>query len=166
MDISEYEYFDDSELPLLILGFYRQVAQPLPVELNPEAPWVKIAHQTAGLGCCQKYLDGIILPLRPEVQESVENLCQYFVCSEMGFLYSTPTMKEALEYREILNKTLGVDCDYAYTELQEGFYPVDCTENHIARLTPKKIIYTDLLLQPAPWVLPPWMLVILGRNGD
>lgn len=166
MDISEYNYFNDSELPKLVLGFSRQIGQPLAVELNPEAPWIKIAHQTAGHGCCQKYLDGIILPLRPEVQESVENLCQHFVCSEIGFLYETPSMKETLEYRGILNKTLGVDCDYSYVDLQEGFYPVDCTEDHIARLTPEKIVYNDLLLQPAPWVLPPWKLVILGRNSD
>ena len=173
----EFRYLDydyGMRLPRLVLA----CSDPsLPI-LEGERSWLKIAHQTAGFACNQHHLLGTVLDPRVKVGEAMCVLDKKWEGSCVG-MYGA-TLDQVLAYREDLGEIFkaGLDCNFAFQELEEGFYPIDLTPQVLKRLAydqlPKhldELVDWDSMpgnpsLNKVFGSLNRWGLYILGNNCD
>lgn len=172
-----YRYLEEEQLPLLVLA-HEHHRSPRGHEvrlqqLHDPAGWQLASHQTAGIGCHQHHL--LLRPLQPKsvgVLRAMLTLTQRWYDSQAG-IGGPPPLAEALRYRADLAELLGVDCNSSYHRLEEGFYPIDLTAEHLAALTdePLPARLDDLVewaspLDRACGMLGRWQLLLLGSNSD
>lgn len=160
----EFEYCEESELPLLVLAL-RDVET-----MKSGRVWKKIAHQTAGIGCHQQYIWGTVLPMHDKARVAAFELARHYDESCLG-LMGRPALDKVIEYRDRLRTAFGVDCGNCYEELEEGFYPIDCTPENLARLTPEILPENlDELIEITGAnrfpIFRNWRLFILAENSD
>lgn len=164
IDISEYKYFEDEELPVLVLASKEKY------DFYKRRVWKKIAHQTAGYLCHQHYLIGTVLNPKPDVAKKIKDISDYWLDS--NDLFSVPSLDTIITYRKQLRRKLGVDCNGCYSDFEEGIYPIDCTPENVRKLC------SDNLLKDfdsyVKWkkhekfmgCMNRWKLYILGENSD
>jgi hypothetical protein len=180
----DYDYFGwpkKDDLPRIILGI---IPPDRAFEESPrylwkepkfkDRTWLKIAHQTAGLSCNQKFIIGTILtPKSPEILRSINLLCDKWLDSNMGCWGLS--LKEANEYENDLWRLFGanVGCNSSWKDLEEAWYPIDCTKNALNTLTSDTLPdnLDDLILWENGWeramgCVNRWSIRVLGLNGD
>lgn len=159
-------YIQDGCTPSLIL-------YPLSLskgeKFSDPTKWVPLFHQTAGYACHHLYFHALflkpkknILPLMDELELNWEESC----------VYAPPSLKTANKYQKLL-ETYGLSANHTYSELQEGFYPIDIgfLPKVTASVYPKRL--EELIQKPKrkkPSFLDKlphhWGLAILGQNCD
>ena len=170
----KFEYFEDSELPKLVLGI-KSLFLPgdfLKEEsFSKEREWLHISHQTAGHSCHQHYIFGTILTPTPKTHIAMFNLSKMWLDSDVGMF--GVSLNEILTYRSDIQNLLNVDCNISYKDFEEGIYPIDCSTKNINMLTtdilPENL--DDLLTFENPkyksfGCINRWNLWILGENCD
>lgn len=175
--------------PLLVLGIETQDTEegvsPKTKEdlfINPDE-WNLIRHQTAGIFCHQVRLFGRVFPVKKELLGSLYRLDKKYynslVMNGKGFGKST-SLKALNEYNTFLNDELGVTCEHDYTELEEGFYPIDSTPKNLETLTgiqikdfteefikkPQETGTINDLFNMSYYFNTKWILAVLGENSD
>ena len=121
-----YEYYDHYglQIPLVLLT----VSQP--VAMTEERPWYALVHQCAGHGCSQRQVYGSPVTPNGHLAMGLTQLATRWEWSDCG-LGGSPTLEEAKRYQSEL-QALGLDCNYSYHKLAEGFYPIDLTATALA----------------------------------
>jgi hypothetical protein len=147
---AEFDYLDTDlgiSLPQLVLGIEVRESDfnaknddwsCRRYDLKKGWKWLKIAHQTAGLACHQRYMLGILLqPKSVEVLQNMHNLSDRWLDSNAGVFGLS--MKEANEYSSDLKMLFEVDCNASWRDMEEAIYPIDCTTENLAKLTSTKL---------------------------
>lgn len=168
----EYRYLDELGLsePVLLL-VYRGDHQ-----LVEGRTWHHIRHQCAGNACRQRDIMGTVLTPRGTVAMGLAQLAARWEGSLCGMW--NLRLEDVVRYQGDL-QALGLDCEEEFSDLLEGYYPIDMPES----LT--DIIEDDLpddLDEMIAWENPPnssrgalerlfgafrrWQLVLLGPNCD
>jgi hypothetical protein len=161
---AEFEYFEEHDLPLLVLALRETET------MKSGREWKKIAHQTAGIGCRQHYFWGIVLPMHDRARVAAFELARDYYDSCLG-LMGRPPLEKVNAYRDRLRTAFGVDCEYCYDELEEGFYPIDCTPENLVRLSPEVLPenldeFIEITEANRFPLIRHWRLYILAENSD
>lgn len=127
IDREQFKYFNDLDLPLLVLSTNHNY------NFNNKKEWIKIAHQTAGIACHNHYFYGTIIEPKKYVKKVMKDISDYWYESNAGLFGSS--LDEILIYRNQLNEKLDVDCNNSYKSFEEGLYPIDCTIENIQKLS-------------------------------
>lgn len=179
INADNFQYVQEAGEPVLVMGMMvNNFQDPVPdqADLAPEYKWQTIVHQTAGHGCHQRYMVGIVLNAKDYVVEHMKKISNHFLDSEIGCI-GTPCLDDILKYREMLRAmTMVVDCNYSYRDFEEGFYPINCSIHSLNALCKDK--FPDDLEELLHWdesatgfdkifgSVNRWSLVILGDNCD
>jgi hypothetical protein len=133
--------------------------------------WVALAHQCGGLACHHRHLLGTLLEISPSAREGIERICSHWYDSQLGAFGAL--LDDVELYRSQLRDWLGVECNRSYGELEEAFYPVDCTPEALARLSSERLpenldalVEWDSDLERLGGSFGRWGLYILGSNSD
>lgn len=92
----------------------------------PSRDWYHLDHQTGGISCHRKVFYGTPLQPNGKVAMGLAQLSEYYYYSNLSCWGLA--LDEAVEYQERLKK-LGLDCQYGWKDLQEGYYPIDLPDN-------------------------------------
>jgi thiol-disulfide isomerase/thioredoxin len=95
--------------------------------------WYNIMHQTAGYACHHYYIYAKFLKPRKEMEPLLFQLLKKYNDSCIA---RNPNLETAKEYQNILKK-YGLDANYDYTYLEEGFYPIDI--DYIEKVTSERL---------------------------
>jgi hypothetical protein len=174
LKVEDFKYYDQLglTLPQLILG----------IEVNPKSEysrdykfkpgrkWIKLAHQTAGHACNQRYL--ICTALQPksvEVLQKMQQLANKWDGSQAGCWGNS--LDSLNEYRQDIKNLFGADCNFCHNDFEEGIYPIDI--DFLIGLTDEKVPENldDLVEWESGWdrslgCLGRWKLFVLGENCD
>lgn len=156
-DCKNFSYFKEEDLPILVLGV------PYKFQFTKERKFIKIAHQTAGILCHQRYIVGTVLKPKPKVLEAMKFISDFWLEKESIFGFG---LNEIFEYRKQLNAKLGVDCDNSFRDFEEGIYPIDVTKASLKKLTTEKIDDPSKFIAKKYILWPNWKLYIIGKNSD
>jgi hypothetical protein len=168
-DNNAFDYLDDVELPVLVLGIYQG-----PTYLH-QYRWAdgmkprKIAHQTSGHACIQMYLEGIVLPIRADLVAGVKEIVDHYDYSVLGQM--GVSLDELIAYRQLLQKCLPADCNDSYGRLCEGCYPIDAkyvhalTDAHLPERLDDLLIF-DTDMDKLFGMFNRWGVAILSENCD
>ncbi len=170
MTMEDYKYLEPEQLPCLVLAIVQTPQYPKSYNFKPTHNWVKIAHQTAGNGCHQVYMNAIVLKCRDF--DKINTLAKHYDNTCMNMLGLS--LNEIVAYRKYINDTLNVDCNESYHYLEEGIYPIDATTENIKKLCkdnlPKDldnlIDWRDDKVGKYAGCINRWYLFILGENCD
>ena len=154
----------DAALPLLIIT--RSSGRPRDLSM-----WSRVTHQGAGVGCTNFEVDAIILPLKPEVVDSITALTQRWYGTDVGAL-GKPSLRDINQYDADL-RALGLSCNAAYPDFMEGVYPFDFSIDVLRQLTSvalpddlDELVEFDTPLERAFGSFNAWSAYILGENSD
>ena len=175
MNPEEFTYLE--KFPVLVLGveimqyFDRQkkkmMLKDIEFGFTKNRKWLKIAHQTAGLCCYQHYLIGTLLKPREEIKREMQEINDFWFDSQE---HQPAKLVSIKVYQQYLRKWLNVDCNRSYHELEEAYYPIDCTEENLKQLCSDKLpkALDDWLVKPKDkyCYTKNWELLILGGNSD
>lgn len=150
-------------------------SEPIIPQPKFKAPskWKLIFHQTAGFACNHRYLHARFLQPRPSLAKLGKVLLEKYNDS----LISQPVeLSTANEYNNLL-ASFGLTANRSYTNLEEGFYPIDI--ECLPKVTSEKFSKNlrKQLLRPIPRhkkksiadIFANWVnfeLAILGPNCD
>lgn len=166
----DFKYIQNDE-PLLVLA----------VKVNPDyygeykftnkRDFVKIAHQTAGIGCHQHYMVGTILKPKWHILANMQTLTAKWLDSCAGVM--GVHLNDVVAYREDLKRFFQMDCNLSYRDFEEAIYPIDCTTENLKVLTDEQlpenlddlIVFSDDM-QRFIGSIGRWSLYILGPNCD
>ena len=170
IDPKECRYFDEAELPVLVLATEHKY------DFTDLREWAPIGHQTGGHFCNQHYIIGTILKPRAKVKEAMREINDTWLWSDISSEMAAP-LDDVLRYREQL-KNIGVDCQFSYRDFEEGLYPIDFSYRNLRKLAVDKIP-KDLDLEKKLLKWPDdatdlekyssifmWKIYILGSNCD
>lgn len=160
-------------LPAIRLKDQNGMKEPTRPLFRDSGHWTYIGHQTAGYACNHKYMwIKILAPKSEIIQKVMISLSNIYINSNLGSL-GAPPLNEIFAYRQHVNEYLGVDCNYSYHELEEGYYPIDCTAENLSRLTSDELPedLDDLIIWHSPieqmmGCIGRWRLAIIGDNCD
>jgi hypothetical protein len=141
-------------------------------DLKSDRNWVKIAHQTAGLACHQHWMIGTFLkPKSVELLQNMQKLSDKWLDSNAGVFGLS--LAEANEYDGDLKYLFGVGCNRSWKDMEEAFYPIDCTPENIAAMTDEVLPndLDELIEWGSGWeraigCVNRWRLFVLGLNSD
>lgn len=159
-------------LPSVILALPRSNYPSKPafnVKEYPYIRWIRLQHQTGGIGCFQHYFWATIL--NPINIYALRRLTDYWCGSDIGG-YNAPTVEDINLYNTQLMHLFQVQCSSEKVEhfMQEGIYPVDCTLSNLKKLTHTKLPERDLKELIAPEYREinqfNFQAYILGENSD
>jgi hypothetical protein len=170
----EYEYIEDDELPVLMLGILVDSEYPetYSAKESKVLHWQKIVHQTAGYACHHRYIEGIILPVTPAVNDYMRLIESRYVETQIS---QPASLGAVVNYQAELVRTFGetVKCDSTHYLLEEAFYPIDATPEALKTLTTAKLPsdLDDLIQWESDFeqlcgIIGRWGLFILGQNSD
>lgn len=162
----EYQRSDGLALPQLFL------VMRSPRKTLPGREWQYIEHQCGGIACHQKKFFGTPVVPRGKIALGLAHISEHLYASEIG-AFGTG-LDDVLQYREML-LDLGLDCQYSYTDLEEGYYPIDLPEDLSSILDeelPKDL--DDLIdwdkehghLGKMLGIIGRWSLVWISQNSD
>jgi len=181
--VKEKFYYITSEHPYLVLYAH---ANPYPKDdphseyytfrggkpkfKNPK-DWYNIMHQTAGYACHHYYIYAKFLKPKKAIQPLLFELLEKYNDSCIS---RNPSLETAIGYQKLLKK-YKLDCNYDYSYLEEGFYPIDI--DYIDKVTSEKLPkdLQDLVQSPSKEKgKPVWSflhrvnfyLAVLGPNCD
>lgn len=134
--------------------------------------WYKIAHQSAGIACNQRYfITSFLNPKSLQVYKNMENLHKFYYGSSAGAF--NISLDSILEYRKMLKDLFSVDCNYCWQNFEESVYPIDCTLDNIKKFTDEELpqdldelIEWESGFQRAAGVINRWSFLILTENSD
>ncbi len=155
------------EFPQLVFA-----TQQLNLNLVPDREWLSLTHKVGPDGKQYHLLATILAPKNDAILEGMQQLTDKWFRSRIQH----PTLEQANEYTTDLSKLLGkrVISNYAYIDLAEGIYPVDCERHALGRLTFDKLPqdFNELVdwTGKSPFdkmcgCLGRWELFILGENS-
>ncbi len=144
-----------------------------PPRFKTPSKWNLLFHQTAGFACHHRYMYACFLPPRPAIRK----LGSLLLSRYNGSLLAQPvTLDTANEYNDLL-RSYGLTSNHSFTELEEGFYPIDieCLGKVTSEKFPRDL--RAALLKPMPRyhkrnvaaLMANWVnfgLAILGPNCD
>jgi hypothetical protein len=154
-------HIDDEALPQLVL--YLTPEEKVTLK-NPEE-WTNLYHQTGGYACTHQLLKAKFLKLKPQYEEFFKKLNKDYVDS---LIMSPPNFNDAKTYQEKL-ESVGLSANHTYTQLEEGFYPIDIEylQEITSELLPQNL---DELKRPDTTKRFPiptfWKCAVLGLNCD
>ncbi|MCS6796182.1 MAG: hypothetical protein RMJ97_09075 [Raineya sp.] len=130
-----FKYLPSERLPMLILGV-EITCQENFEELKGIKPkrnykFEKFFYQV-GLSTT-KYFYATELPIKPSILPFFEKFCRNTIDK------ISITTSELIRYQKRLKKSLGVDCEECFKDFYPRMLPIDCTIEHIERLTSKTI---------------------------
>jgi len=168
-----YKYFEDSELPKLILGIKINPKYSYQEEykFKSDKDWIRIGHQSAGHACHQQYFIATILAPKSELTNKIKDICDEYIDSDIGCL--GVNIHELNSYVDLLKSNLDVDCNWSYTNFEEAIYPIDYSKENLDKLT--NDIFPDNLDDLIEWkevrqqsigCIHRWGIYILGKNCD
>ncbi len=174
LDIGDFKYLPSNELPKLVLGIkvplsaFDEDVSSFNYEFAPGKDWHKIAHQTAGMGCHQKYLIGTFLTPKSEFTfGAMKNICDGWLGRNTGI--GGTTLREINDYSAKL-RLLQACCERSYADLEEGYYPIDIeyvkkfTDDVFPENLDDLIIWRDGFHRAGN--SRKFVLAILGKNSD
>lgn len=172
-NFDNYKYFNDNELPKLILGVKINPAYPYEEEykFKEGKDWIKIAHQTAGHACHQYYFIATVLTPKIELIPKIKDICDEYLDSDIGCF--GVNIQELNSYVDLLKNNLDVDCNWSYDNFEEGIYPIDYSIENLKKLTDD--IFPADLDRLIDWkeglkkyigCVHRWGIYILGNNCD
>jgi len=176
LNAKDFEYYAESKLPKLVLAIecsnIYSHSDMRKYNFKQDRKWKLVVHQTAGMGCHQRYLYATELtPRTSTTRKKIKELCSFWLDSDIGVFGKTLT--EVNSYNDQLDKMLGVSCESSYMDFEEGIYPIDCTKDNLFKMT--KTVLPDALDSFIEWdnemdkfvgCMGRWKLFILGENGD
>lgn len=171
----EYNYFEEYDLPKLILGIKIDPKYPYLEEykFKDSNKWIKIGHQTAGHACHQHYFIATIVTPKSEVVNKIKDICDEYLDSDIGCF--GVSLNEIINYSKLLKNNLDVDCLMSYKYFEEAIYPIDYSEENLKKLTDD--VFPDDLNELIEWdsdrkfhkfigCIGRWGIYILGGNCD
>jgi hypothetical protein len=169
-----YQYIEDGELPVLVLGIpiHWQYPETYNAKPSDEFQWRKIVHQTAGYACRQHYIEGLVLPVTSKVKDFMRLIESRYIETQ---ICQPARLETAVSYQAELKRMFGgaVCCENSYHMLEEGIYPIDVTAEVLEILTTAKLpkelddlIQWESDLEQLCGILGRWHLFILGENSD
>lgn len=140
------------------------------LDFKPGRKWLKIAHQTAGICCHQKYIIATIVePKSTEVLKNIIKLSKEWDGSNAGF--AGVPLREVNKYEQFLNKNLNVSCNFSWRDFEEAIYPIDV--EHLKDISSESFPSNldDLVnwkdgFQRGAGCIGRWNLWILTENSD
>jgi hypothetical protein len=102
----------------LVLAFMEGV----PV-LDERHEWLALAHQTGGVSCTRHEMVALRLEARPEVAAHMKHVAVERYGSDLTTGWSM-SLSALRGYGDAI-APLGLNCEYSYRHLGEGFYPAD-----------------------------------------
>ncbi len=175
LDLEDFRYADELGLvlPQLVLGieipkrgFDEDARMP---QFKPGRTWTKLAHQTAGHACHQRYLICTGLSRKLGIVQGTVELNQKWLDSQAGcFGVSLGT---AVEYNADLHRLFGAGCNLSHRDFEEGFYPIDVEflpwlASDILPKDLDELIEWRNGFERIAGSIGRWKLVILGENSD
>lgn len=174
----DFKYIDCTELPKIILGikchdwYFDKDTKKEEFDFIEGREWKKIAHQTAGVGCHQHYILGIILkPKSVDILKAMNSLSKKWDSSNTGCF--GVSLNELNEYRDDLKRHFDLDCNNSYSDFEEGIYPIDCSKEALEKMTDEQLPESldDLIVWEKEinkffGCIGRWNLWILGKNSD
>lgn len=170
LKVDESNYINEDTLPVLIL--YADVGDNL-YNFTDDC-FGPVEHQVAGYACHQKTIKYAIglEPKNKEIVDMMLFLNSHYLESNIGWLGTS--LEESVTYSKVLKMHHpDLSCNRSYSELEEGFYPIDCTPESLAALTsdvlPDKlddfIMFPDSMSEMIGMFFR-WNIAILGENCD
>lgn len=126
LNIEDFKYSDQLglTLPQLVLGIEVTGRMDRTYKFKPGRAWIKLAHQTAGYACHQRYMLATILkPKSVEVLQNMQRLARMWDGSQAGCFGNS--LDSVIKYRNDLKALFGADCNTCFQDLEEGFYAID-----------------------------------------
>lgn len=172
----DFKLLPRKELPQLVLGIkvpwqaFDDETMACHYDFTSDRTWVKINHQTAGLGCHHHYLHATLLQPKSElVTGGMALLSDKWLNSNTGI--GGLGLDQLSEYQDDLKAIFNADCNLSYADFEEGYYPIDL--KYINQLT-SEILPADLDnliiwrngFQRAAGSGKRFVLAILGQNSD
>lgn len=169
------------KLPQLVLGI-KALGEVNPVakyNFYDKYKFLKIVHQTAGIGCHQHYLQGMVLDVHTKLREGMEQIDNKWLESNTG-VFGDTTLVEILEYRADLKRLLWdeADCNHSFRDFEEGLYPIDLNPTILKKLSKQRLpndldklidwerMEGNIHINKVAGILNRWHLWILGNNSD
>jgi hypothetical protein len=165
--------------PLVVFGFE---VKPHNLQL-PFLPsgydWIAVANQTGGMACHHRYIVGIVLDVRADRKDDIDELDAF--ADRNGHscvgLLGEVSLTELRAYGELVDR-LGLSAEFSWRNLEEGCYPLD--ESAAALISDTPIPTWEERYPPLPDDAPPleklqamgplvdspWMVWVLGENCD
>lgn len=174
LELEQFRYPDELRLalPQLVLGMLIP-AHKLGSDYPPRDPvfvpgrtWLKVIHDTAGLGHNQVHL--VCTPLTARNPDAIRTLVSRWEGTNVGM--AEPTLTTLNVYADELKRTLKVACNESHHLLAEGLYPMDphfLPDVATDAIDPAKLddlIEWDSGAQRAEGCVGRWSLVILGGS--
>jgi hypothetical protein len=169
------------KLPLLVLAataHRNEKGDFLRLRFKGRRKFHPVCHQTAGHGCHHHHLWATVLTPRTKgVSRAIRELDERWFESDAG-MGSSNSLDAVNEYRESLGDLLGVDCNWVHSMFEEAFYPIDLTDENLAKLAKDKLPPVGQLDSLVRWPKAnkgtlafflnsaSWGLYVLGRNCD
>lgn len=132
----DYFYFQGQKAYLVLTTSSDNSWQAPPVWTEPNK-WVKLFHQTGGHACTHHQMYARFLKPKKEIEPLFDLLMELYNDS---CLYSPPSLEVATGYETLL-KEFGLSANSSYSELEEGFYPldIDCLSKVTSEKFPKDL---------------------------
>lgn len=107
--------------------------------LNPALQWQGLIHQCAGLYCYQMRMIATRLRPQPAIAPHLNAIVREYYDADVGFLHQVNLRaSHIVSYAAALGR-LGLTCETSWSNLNEGAYPIDATQENL-----------DLLAEDAP----------------
>jgi len=164
---SEFHEFTQARLVLALLD--REWTKDF--SFSPGRDWLRIQHQTSGHACGQVRMWCTFLTPRTDTLAAINDIERSWYDTDLGAW--SVQLDDVLKYRKMLNDKLGVDCNWAYEDLAEAIYPIDCTVDNLRKLCVDEIpdnleslIQFDNDMSSIFGIVNRWKLYIIGENCD
>lgn len=108
-----------------------------PPRFRDTEAWLPLFHQTAGHACHLRSFFALPLTMTTEGHELARYLESKYAGSLMGML-GAPSLDDVIHYRDIMRER-GADANFSYSDLEEGFYPLDLTSRTLHHLTSEEL---------------------------
>lgn len=169
--LDRFRYPKEEDLPILVLGILISPDYVRTYSAKKKYKFECIAHQTAGHGCHTQYIFGI--RLKPYVPDTLRLIEEKFFESDIGAFGQS--LDSILEYRRMIQDIFDVDCNHSYQDLEEGFYPIDFSNENLRKMAvnfkmipdnPDKMIVWKDKMDELIGCINRWGIYILGKNCD
>lgn len=171
LDKKVFGHIDPIKLPVLVLAIKHQEDFFREYNFVEGREFINIFHQTAGHANNDNYMTGIILKLKLETYEVINQINNSWRGSNCG-MFGT-SLEDVLIYRNQLKKLLGADCNESYKDFEEGIYPIDCSAENVRKLALDKIpddlddlIKFETGFEGVVGCVNRWNIYILGQNRN
>jgi hypothetical protein len=152
-----------AELPIVLVFAF---AQHVPV-LKSGREWLALSHQSGGLLCEHQLFVATRLKPRSSVVPPLQRIAREGFGAENGRFSSSDLLASRIANYVAELKRIAVDCECTWPYLTESVYPIDATNDNLARVAEDAPTLGDLAVayEPARFDNNP-VILCLTENSD